>query len=163
MKTTGVLKPIRTKTALQWLKEHVHHDGDECLIWPYALDKTTGHGSININRKIEDPSRVMCALVHGSAPTRKHEAAHSCGKGHLGCVNPRHLRWATHQENMDDMEVHGTRARGERHGLAKLTESQVLAIRSLAGTATHAALGDRFGVSDGAIFNVVHRKSWRHV
>jgi hypothetical protein len=89
MKTSGVLKPVRTTTALGWLKEHIGYDGDECLTWPYSLDKKTGHGSVNVNRKIEDPSRLMCAFAHGEPPTPRHEAAHSCGKGHKGCVNPR--------------------------------------------------------------------------
>jgi hypothetical protein len=164
MRTSGVLKPIRTITAFQWLKNHVDHPSDECLTWPYALDKTTGHGSVNINRKIEDPSRVMCALVHGKPPTTKHEAAHSCGKGHKGCVNPRHLSWKTHAENMADTLVHGTSTKGERHGCAKLTESEVLAIRDGARRGvTQKALAERFNVSDGAIYSIVHNINWRHI
>lgn len=163
MKTSGVLKPIRVRTALDWLRAHVAHDGDACLTWPYSLDKKTGHGSVNVNRKIEDPSRLMCRLAHGEPPTSKHEAAHSCGKGHEGCVNPRHLSWKTHTENMADCLIHGTRALGERHGLAKLTEGQVVAIREFAHTMKQKSIAEMFGVSDGAIYSIVHRENWRHV
>lgn len=33
----------------------------------------------------------MCELVYGKPPMPKHQAAHNCGKGNLGCINPKHL------------------------------------------------------------------------
>jgi hypothetical protein len=163
MRTSGILRPIRTITALDWLAAHVGYEGDDCLTWPYALDKKTGHGSVNVNRKIEDPSRLMCRLAHGEPLTPKHEAAHSCGKGHRGCVNPKHLSWKTHAENMADMLIHGTSTRGERHGAAKLTERKVIAIREFAHTISQRAIADLLGVSDGAVYDIVHNIYWRHV
>jgi hypothetical protein len=56
----------------------------------------------------ERATRVMCKLAHGPAPTPKHHAAHSCGKGHEACINPKHLRWATPRENAADAKLHGT-------------------------------------------------------
>lgn len=35
------------------------------------------------------------------------------------------LRWGTKKENAEDMERHGRRPRGSRHGIAKLNESKV--------------------------------------
>lgn len=56
------------------------------------------------------------------------------------------LRWGTHAENVDDQIQHGTVANGERSGRAKLTDEQVAEIRSLAGTMTHKAISERYGV-----------------
>jgi hypothetical protein len=42
----------------------------------------------------------MCLLAHGEAPPGKNIVAHWCGNAK--CVSPRHLRWATQQENADD-------------------------------------------------------------
>lgn len=54
--------------------------------------------------------------------------------------------------------------KGERNGMAKLTERRVLAIRRQAATgATLQSLADRYGVSHVAIHYVVTRKTWRHV
>ena len=95
----------------------------------------------------------MCELAHGEAPPR-YEAAHSCGRGHLGCVNPRHLRWATSKENKADMIVHGTRP-------AKLSAEQVRTIRL--GAVPLADLAHRFGVSLNHIYAVAGGKHWEHV
>ncbi len=57
------------------------------------------------------------------------------------------------------------RARGSRHGAAKLTERDVREIRRryAKGRETFAALADAFGVSPQTIGLVIHRKTWTHV
>lgn len=53
--------------------------------------------------------------------------------------------------------------RGAAHKCAKLTESQVLEIRSLAGHRNHCMLARRFGVSSVTIDNIVYRRKWAHL
>ena len=84
----------------------VPFDGDGCLLWPFQIS-TTGYGRLEVNGKKKIASRYVCELAHGEPPTRQHEAAHSCGNSK--CVNPKHLRWATHTENEADKLVHGTK------------------------------------------------------
>jgi hypothetical protein len=103
------------KGALErFLSEHVAHSGDECLPWPFGT-KGNGYGHIRFHGVSMTANKAMCILAHGAAPSPQHEAAHSCGNGHLGCVNPRHLRWATRLENVHDAMRDGTSSRGERH------------------------------------------------
>src|SRR5690349_16534473 len=73
----------------------------DCLKWPFA-DDGKGYGVIKVDGRQQYAHRIMCTLVNGEPPTELHETAHSCGNGHLGCVHPGHVRWATRAENHAD-------------------------------------------------------------
>jgi len=57
------------------------------------------------------------------------------------------------------------RARGSRHGAAKLSEADVREIRRryAKGRETFAALATAFNVSEACIGLVLHRRTWAHV
>ena len=63
------------------------------------------------------------------------------------------LSWGTRAENVADMAVHGTTARGERMGSAKLTDQQVDLIR-LRPDDLQAALAVEFNVSQSNISKI---------
>ena len=86
------------------------YDGNECQTWPYARSDR-GYGQVYQDGRVEYVHRMVCEERHGPPPTPKHDAAHSCGKGHEGCVTKRHLSWKTHKENMADAIEHGTLGR----------------------------------------------------
>lgn len=153
----------RRNVTEPWLLEHVDYRGDDCLIWPFQRLQSDGRAAVKYKGKQTLAARVMCELVHGEPPTPEHEAAHSCGNGHLGCVHPRHVRWATHTENLADQLVHGTRHQGEVHYAATLTERRVLAIREFAHTMRRASLAAMFGLDIGHVNKIVNRSIWRHV
>ena len=90
---------------ITWLIEHVSHKGDECLMWPFGKNQK-GYGAVKFEGRMTSASRAMCILAHGRPPKGKNIAAHSCGNGHLGCTNPKHLRWATEEENRKDDILH---------------------------------------------------------
>jgi hypothetical protein len=100
----------------------------------------------------------MCILAHGEPELPKHEAAHSCGKGHLGCVNPKHLSWKTPAGNCADKRAHGTDNRGARNGKTRLSAQDVDFIRSAPPNLK--ALMDRFGVSKGCISKIRNGSRW---
>ncbi|WP_167543982.1 HNH endonuclease [Methylobacterium aquaticum] len=131
---------------------------DECITWPFGTD---GHGYGRICS--DGAHRIVCEIAHGLAPTSEHEAAHSCGNGHRGCVNPGHLRWATHKENHSDRILHGTNNAGETHGANKLTAQSVAEIRRLfADGSTKASLARSFNVSESCVRKIISGKNWRH-
>lgn len=138
------------------------YEGDDCLRWPFATKGDgDGRGVLRIGDRTCIVSRLVCEEAHGKPPTPKHEAAHSCGNGHLACVTKGHLSWKTSKGNKDDQLVHGTRARGERSGGAKLTAADVREIRKLrAAGAPLKDLADRYGVDFSTIGNIARGDSW---
>lgn len=144
---------------LQWIIDHIGHSSDQCLTWPFGT-RADGRGAILIDGRHQYAHRHMCLLAHGEAPSPDYETAHSCGRGHFGCVNPKHLRWATRSENCNDRTIHGTQNRGERCGNAKLTETDVRTIRSLQGIEDQRELASRFGVTATTIGSIHNRKLW---
>lgn len=132
---------------------------DECITWPYAKDRK-GYGVITIDGANRIVSRIVCERLYGPPPSDSHQAAHSCGHGHLGCVNPRHLRWATVSENMNDKVLHGTSNRGEANANSKLTVKDVRFIRSCRDVSQR-DLAKRFGVHFTTINDIIRRKKWK--
>lgn len=135
------------------------YEGDECVLWPFARNRG-GYGQIVVGSRLHRVSRLACEDVNGPPPTAIHEAAHSCGHGHLGCVTKKHVLWKTPSSNQSDRVVHGTHSRGERSGTAKLTEAQVREIRSLKGDKRVVDIASDFGVSPMTVSNIHQRKSW---
>jgi hypothetical protein len=71
------------------------------------------------------------------------------------------LRWATYAENTGDMLRRRRNCRGESSPLSKLTEGDVLEIRSSKDAAK--ALAMHLGVTPKTIRSVRRRSAWRHV
>jgi len=139
----------------------------------YAIITISADG----NSRRKQISRLVCETFHGPPPTGEHQAAHNDGDPSNNCAG--NLRWATRAENMADCLIHGTRAqgathgrttrpertpRGSRHGHAKLSEIDVLAIRQHPKTnGSGVALAAQFGVSPAAICQIRARKNWKHL
>ncbi len=149
--------------AQRWLREvALLYTRDECIAWPYSR-LPNGYGHIQFDGKSACVSRVICEEINGPPPSLKYDAAHSCGNGHLACCTPRHLRWATHVENMADCLKHGTHNYGERSGTSKLTEADVLEIRAMEGIISQQKIADQFGVSFQHVSRIHRRTRWEYL
>jgi len=143
-----------------FLEAHVNFDGDECLTWPFATD---AHGCARIRDGGDNvPAyRIMCEMAHGPAPTPRHQATHTCGKGHEACINPNHLEWGTGFKNQQDRVEHGTSNRGERCAAHKLTRDEVLEIfNRLKGGERPYLLAKEYGVHDVTILDIRTGRTW---
>ena len=140
----------------RWIDCHVNYEGDECLAWPFSC-LPDGRAQMSGARYA---ARVMCERAHGPAPTKKHQAAHSCGRGNMGCVSPQHVRWATPKQNCDDRKMHGTHPAKARNPMARLSQDQVDAIRGNRGKVLQRELGKIYGISQSAVSLIQSGKAW---
>jgi len=143
---------------------------EEC--WPWlASRRPNGYGQIGLGgHAIGYAHRVAWELSNGPIPAGT-VICHKCDNP--PCCNPSHLVCASQSFNRKDAYskgrvppgFHMNKARGSGHGQAKLTESQVVAIREAyaSGRLLQRQIAGQFGVSPGAISDIVNKKTWSHV
>lgn len=138
--------------AHKWLEDHRGYPHDEfCLIWPFARESRVGRGMMGHNGKQAWAHRVMCEMVHGPAPADKPQAAHSCGNGDQGCVNPRHLSWASNSENQRQRYAHGRGNPNANGNVGRFTTEQIADIQAKYGEFTQTKLAEMYDCSLGTI------------
>ena len=77
-------------------------------------------------------------------------------------MRPGHIFEGTKGDNAADRDAKGRTTKGERSGVAKLTEAQVREIRARhAAGETQAALEREFGVRPGTVWPIVHGLAWK--
>lgn len=145
-------------TLPAWLRERAGWTGEDCLIWPFSRNPNGYPCQVRMDGEITYAHRHMCRLAHGDVPSPDADAAHSCGRGHEGCVHPGHLRWATRALNMQDAVGHGTT---DRSHLSPLTEGDLAEIKRLNGALPQREIARRFGITQGAVSNIVRGKRRR--
>lgn len=158
----GTPNPATAKTqpgeAFAWLRAHLGHENpDDCLVWPFATNRG-GYGHMRLDGEYQRPHRVMCLMAHGMPSEGKSHVAHSCAN--RVCVNPHHLRWASKEDNEADKVMHGTSNRGSRHGMARLSEDDVRAMRTLKGAMSYSRIAAQFGVSYFTVWEILNGKRW---
>lgn len=149
---------------------------DSCWLWT-ASKTEKGYGRFEYGRRAHRAHRFAWELFKGTVPDGMF-VCHSCDNP--GCVNPDHLFLGTPKDNMADMDrksrrrtvAHGGAdhysrrepqrlARGERAGGARLTATDVIAIRASAELAP--TLAQKYGVTKENIYRIRQRKTWAHV
>ena len=130
---------------------------DECWEWTKARTPS-GYGHLVWGNKFTYAHRLAWELTHGPIPDGMC-ICHHCDNP--PCCNPAHLFLGTYQDNTLDSVAKGRW--GGRSKLRKLTMEQALEIRRrwADGTASQAAMGREYGLSTGAIFALVHNKTYK--
>lgn len=135
--------------------------GAETECWPWlACRDRAGYGHIkNEHGRVEFAHRVAWRLHNG--PTA-FQVLHQCDNP--GCMNPAHLFVGTIADNMADKVAKGRQRgpKGVANSAAKLTEQQVLIIRSRSDEKRR-LLADEFGVSQTVIYGILSGKAWSHL
>ena len=130
-------------------------NGTRCHVWTGWL-MPNGYGQINKGGKAVLVHRVAWEVAGGEIPQGTF-VLHRCDN--RKCVNPQHLFLGSFQDNMDDMVAKRRHTHGIRNPHAKLSEQQVLDIRSAVGT--HKVIAGVFGVSQPLVTMIRNRKIWR--
>lgn len=156
--TVVLIAQFPAGAPLAFVAEAATSATDECIIWPYFVGKN-GYGKVAIGGRSRYVHRVVLERAIGPAPAPGMLAAHAPLICHTRtCVNPRHLRWATPKQNMDDRLIDDTHHRGERHHGVKLTAVQVLAI--FRDGRTHAAIAAEYGVTPSNVTMIKQGRTW---
>lgn len=130
-----------------------------CILWEGARDYG-GYGVATHNGKTISAHKKAYLLAHGPVPAGmviRHTCHNRC------CINPSHLVVGTQQQNIDDKMAAGREARGSDVGGSKLTDADVLHIRSLAGIMSQRAIARKFNVTQANVSRIIRRQTWTHL
>lgn len=102
--------------------------------------------------------RLVCEAFNGPAPEGRPEAHHlDSDRANARADN---LAWVSRSENM---AARSSCSVGEKNGYARLSETQVRAIRAERGTRSVAEIAAGYGVSIFAIYDIHSGRRWKHV
>lgn len=136
----------------------------QCWEWRGTKD-SKGYGVMKLADKMLKAHRLSWEIHNGPIPQGNgyHGTVIRHGCDNPGCVNPSHLFAGSHSDNVKDRGERGRTARqyGERHGMAKLTTSQVVNIRL--DSRKHADIAAEYGVSRTHIQAIKAGNRWRHM
>ena len=145
-----------------WSK--VNRTGD---CWNWIASKKNGYGQFTINRHPYRAHRIAYLMEVGPIVANLY-VCHRCDN--RACVNPSHLFLATAKENTRDAISKGrilpkaiVGLHGESSGRAKLTNTDVLTIRYLAGTMSQRTLAKQFGIGQTTVGHIIHNRTWTHI
>lgn len=135
-----------------------------CWLWRGGR-AGAGYGVFRLNhpRRMAYAHRLALERKLGRRLVGREQALHSCDTPL--CVNPEHLRVGTIGQNMADRSERGRTARGERHGTARLTETQVREIMALSAVPglTQSKIAVRYGLSRTQVSNIVNGRAWQSI
>ena len=165
---SGMARPTTPASVRVWSKV-TRGKPSECWLWHGAKNER-GYGIIsNAGKRSTGNTKAHRAAwesTHGPIPPGLF-CCHSC---HVpACCNPNHLFLGTQAANMADARAKGRVPPppiryGSDNNKSKLTASQVREIRSrLADGEGQTALGREFGVSQAAVWYILHRRNWAHL
>lgn len=135
------------------LWDRLDKSGD-CWIWT-GPKYESGHGTMGYCGRYDGTHRLAWRFARGPIPEGMY-VCHHCDNP--ACCNPDHLFLGTPIESVQNAVRRG------RHGYRKLTEEGVKRIRARHESGeTQTSIANDLGLSLGAVWHVVHRKTWKHV
>ena len=124
-----------------------------CKLWDGPKRKD-GYGRMGL----ELAHRVVFAVANGPIP-KNLVVRHSCDN--KLCVNLNHLSLGTQADNVNDKVLRNRQAKGTQANKSKLTNSDVLAIKS--SLKSQVILSQQFGVTQSMISRIKANKNWKHI
>ncbi len=145
------------RETLENRSERIPESG--CQIWLGAVD-VWGYGIIHVRDKVLKTHRLSWEFHRGEIPAGLfvlHRCDIPC------CISPNHLFLGTLVDNSQDCLKKGRNAdtRGTKNGRAKLSVSDVLAIRT--DCRPRKQIAAQYGISLALIQKIKHRDNWTHI
>lgn len=158
VKSTGSPEGLRNSPRGESLEFHLRKYGHELTpggCWEFGgpRDKDR-YGMVSFQRRTQRAHRVAYEVRNGTSAGDL-LVRHICDNP--PCVNPDHLIAGTAKQNTGDAKERERLANGERHGMHKITDAEVLLIRAeyARGLITQRALAKKYECSQAQVFNIV--------
>lgn len=142
----------------------------ECWNYNKSLNIRSGRPYLRYNGKMQIAARAILLFISKIDNTELH-ALHTCDN--LKCINPKHLFWGSHSDNMKDMvkkkrsfgQKHPEHMMGTKNPSVKLTETQVKEIYILAheGKFSQQEIAEKYGIIHQQVSNIKLKKRWKHL
>lgn len=130
-----------------------------CIEWNKGRNRK-GYGVAYRDGRCWRAHRLAWVDAHGPIPDGL-LVLHRCDNP--SCVNVDHLFLGTAADNTADMIAKDRAARGEAHGMAKLTEDDVRAIYAARGIRSHRAIAAEYGVSASTVQRIHTGETWTRI
>jgi hypothetical protein len=131
----------------------------ECGCWIWMKCTNMGYGVIRPSKyEIKYLHRMMWEKYFGSIPPNMH-VLHRCDTP--PCCNPHHLFLGSQVDNMKDRDRKGRNPKGEEIGNSKLTEMEILSIRS--DSRMQKVIAREYKISPSHVSQIKSRKRWKHI
>ena len=157
-----IVQSVRKRAAVQRaFKGHWKVTKKGC--WEWSGGRSHNYGQLRVHEAWGDSPvyahRVSYLLNHGPIPSDV-KVCHTCDNP--PCCNPAHLFLGDDLANLRDMANKDRCAYGERNGMSRLTESNIIAIRKMkANGIRQSDIAKKFGISDPHVSDIVRGKKWR--
>lgn len=153
----------RTHANADDLLRRSRRNANGCIEWQGSTC-TSGYGQFWLQGKHQLTHRLMAKLVIPN-PNNLPVVMHTCDN--RLCLNPEHLLWGTVKDNNADRHKKGRSVMpnnaGSKHGMAKLSEAQILVIRKDLITKSQAQVAREQNVSRSCIGLIAANKRWAHI
>ena len=145
--------------AQRFEARYIPEPNSGCWLWLGPLNLSNGYGRFYLNEKeIVYAHRFSFKHHKGKIPSG-HVIRHTCDV--KICVNPEHLITGTPRENDQDAVQRGLKPKGVKHGMAKLSEKEVLSIFKTTGSTSE--ISRRFNISRIHVDRIKKKKIWKEL
>ena len=136
-------EPVKISTAqAEKMASLIKTDESGCHVWQGG--KRRGYGYIKSGGKMHTLHRLVFQWYNGFLSSKDILVRHICHN--RACLNINHLLPGTHKDNAHDAMRANRNTKGESHGNAKLTNSQVLQIREHYGSMSQRELAKEYNM-----------------
>jgi len=158
----------RWKCPSVWFFNRTKTVENGCMEWTGYV-APNGYGRCKFMGNNVSAHRFSWSIKNGEIPDG-FNVCHHCDN--RKCVNPEHLFIGTHQDNMIDAQHKGRLLRtehckmlhrGEKNATAKLTNEDVIIIRSLQGKHPSRYVASLYGLTHRSILLIWQKRTWPHI